>query len=104
MNLKIFDRACKYIDRMLISRRDDWREKKLYIRPNRYLVIELDRVTVSDIITGHYDEWERGTPTYMRLCITDKTGKRLDSRVVQYCYTREYKYDLDRLLCKEDKE
>lgn len=98
MNLKIFDRACKYIDKMLISRRDDWCMKRLYIRPNLYLQIEIDRVTVADIESGSYGDWERGTPTYMRLCIIDKDGKRLNNRVVQYCYESEYKYDLDRLL------
>lgn len=98
MNLKIFDRACKYIDKMLISRRDDWCEKRLFIRQNLYLQIELERVTVADIENGAYGDWERGTPTYMRLCITDKTGKRLNSRVIEYCYDREYKYDLDKLL------
>ena len=98
MNLKIFDRACKYIDKMLISRRDDWCVKTLFIRQNLYLQIELERVTVADIENGSYSDWERGTPTYMRLCITDKAGNRLNSRIVQYCYVSEYKYDLDRLL------
>ena len=98
MNLKIYDRACKYIDKMLISRRDDWCVKTLYIRQNLYLQIELERVTVEDIENGSYSDWERGAPTYMRLCITDKDGKRLNSRIVQYGYVGEYKYDLDRLL------
>lgn len=98
MNLKIYDRACKYIDKMLYSRRDDWCEKKLFIRPNLYLQIEVERVQVADISNGTYSGWERGTPIYMKLYVTDKAGNKLNSRIVQYCYEREYKTDLDRLL------
>lgn len=98
MNLKIFDRACKYIDKMLISRRDNWCEKRLYIKPDTYLQIEIERVQAEDISNGAYDGWERGTPIYMKLYVTDKSGKKLNSRIVQYCYEREYKTDLDRLL------
>lgn len=98
MNIKIFDRACKYIDKMLFSRRDNWCVKRLYIRPNVYLQIEIERVTVDDITSGVYSGWERGTPIYMQLIITDKAGTELAKRTVQYCWEREYKYDLDRLL------
>ncbi len=98
MNIKIFDRATKYIDKMLYSRREDWCIKRLYIRPNLYLQIEVERVTLDDIESGTYDGWERGTPVYMQLFITDKNGKELDGCTVQYCFEREYRNDLDYLL------
>lgn len=98
MNVKIYDRACKYVDKMLFSRRDNWCLKRLYISSNLYLHIRIERVTLDDIANGVYQEWERGTPNFMELLIVDMDGKRLGGRIVQYAFEREYKYDLDKLL------
>ena len=100
MNLKIYDRAVKYIDKMLASRRDDWCEHTLYIRPGVYLLIRMDRVSLADTQTPKWCGWERGTPHDMWLRIVDASGKKKDEYFIRCAFNREYKKDLTRLLYK----
>lgn len=96
MNLKLFDRASKYIEKMLISRRDDWCVKRLYIKPNCYLQIEVMRIDLDN--SDEWPMWERGAPYDLQLYITDKAGIEIDGCTVQYPFSQHYKKDLVYLL------
>lgn len=98
MNVKIFDRACKYIEKMYWSRREDWTVRKLYIKPNVYLQIEWQRVTQEDIDNCNWVGWQRGAPYDLQLYIVDKDGDEKDGCTVQYDFIKNYKRDLEYLL------
>lgn len=98
MNLKIYDRAVKYIDKMLISRRDDWCVKRLYIRPDVYLKIRVDRVSLQDMETKTYAGWERGTPHDLRISIVNRDDVEYSGSAISWDLHRQYRPQLSRLM------
>lgn len=98
MNLKIYYRATKYIDKMLYSRRDNWCEKKLYIQPDVYLKIAIERVGLQDMQTKTYKDWERGTPHDLRISIVNKNDVELAGFAIRCEFHRRYRSKLSMLL------
>jgi hypothetical protein len=95
MNKAIYRKACKKIDAMLDSTKEDYLAEVIPINGTVNLLIEVTRITETD--KDMYYE-EPGTAVGLELYITDKTGNEIDGITVGHPLEKNYKADLYYLL------